>query len=314
MNIFSLTLFIITLINNSDFNDITQIFSVILSAIPLYLEVLDACMIRGLYFKIKFLIAGTVVDLFKNQMIEINRKSEFMFYNNNFFNGCCDGNIIKMYLDQYNDLIIYHNNINELYKFRMKNDEHYFSLNTEPITIKDHTLDYMKNDKNELLIQIKSIYHKNVKTYVKVFNVNQSDLEKFIKKDIYMHITNRTKYLDGVAHKLNFYEKICLHSYNSIYNLEPFNKNDINKLFDDKEKFYELIIPFLAYFPLACFFLSLFPIYLLFVFSAFFIRVFRKLINDNEFLRILEMSFSDFSDVWFIVFNHRKTGYMVMGF
>lgn len=302
MNFIALILFISTVIINNEFETNSQIFSIILTSLPIYFELLSISYVRGLYFKFKYIVAGTAEDIFKDHLVEMNKKCEFTNFHNNFMNGCDNGKITKMYFDELNNNDLYFDFSNDVYSTEIDNvildknnyiSKHYF---------KDHTFEYYSTVLGDIL-KITNTQHERIKSFFKIDAAEHGNLIEFIRKDKYFIIEKRTRYLDGVAHKLNYFEKIGLF----ILKKDKIRTNEYRLLMNDSEWF-ELIIPFIFYIPLFLMGLFLFIIGFSFIIpiSYVFLSIFL-----NE--KIAIMITNKLTNIGISMFNHRKSGFVIMG-
>jgi hypothetical protein len=150
-----------------------------------------------------------------------------------------------------------------------------------------------------------------------IINANNSNLEemiKFIKKDFYFVIKKKTKYMDGVIHKLTSCEKILIFQY-----FPDFEKYGIDiNILSSKDNFIDLIIPFIFLIPyqLFCYLLSfsLLLFYPLLFSINFIIYIYHKAFDLNY-----EHKFHDFLQIYWghikAIYNmpyNRQTIYYIM--
>lgn len=267
MNIIALILFFTTVIINREFENFNQIISVILTFLPLYMELINI--------------------------------------------------IRKIFLDELNNMIIYDIDIDLLYLKELK-EEYYNTISNiveeNNFIFKDHEFKYIRDDKKNNYLKVINMKNINILTIFKDIDNNHENLIEFIKNDIYTIIKKRTKHLDGVVHKLNFFEKICLFKYvvdNNILNMsiEEINNNST----DNNNSFVENVLPFIFYVPMILIILSFITIgtFLLLIPGNIIKQFFCFIEVENDCLNLALYRWQRIAKNLFI---YKKTGFAIMGF
>lgn len=310
MNVLSIILFVVNLINSDDLSSPKGIFSIILTLIPIISEIYVLFSIRGYLYILKAIILQTVCDLFPDCMKELYFSTEFTNLNSAWYMGSYEGNIKKIYHNELNNFEIINFDIRKYYK-KLEDDLKDYT-NHISYLFRSHDFNYYEDKLGNSKLKICS--QSNSRMY-SIWNINykeHEDMILFIKRDFYMVINVKTSKLDGLVHKLNYFEKIIL--YQKHKNDIETIKIKIDEIEDVKIKvacFYEYI-PFFLISSLGLIVCELVAVLLMLliplVYLCFNFLVILSIINSEDL-------FSDYLKGIKIVIMlpfHKKTGYFLI--